>query len=386
MSDLDATFTALIRAAAPTPAPVADVATWTEQTLDGTEVIRTPWVTVTGLDPLTRAELRLSYAETETETQSRTETAPPVASKENPMLAKATLALVATAGAALTVHVVRGRADVQPTDRPAFLLAAGDRATIPRSGAATIVTRPTETAAVGRAAALPPPRATSEPALPEAVEEVCPDKGEGECPCAGIPDCKCVRNGCEPADNQAPPETARVELDLAGAPAMGPANAKVTIVELVDFQCPFCERAVATVHDLAALYPDDVRVVIKHLPLPGHKQARPAAIAAMAAHRQGKFWEMHEMLFANQSKLDADAMRGYARHLGLDLARFERDLADPAIAAQIDADAAEAVDKGFRGVPAFTVNGRTVVGAVPLEVMRGVVEEELSRARARLSP
>jgi protein-disulfide isomerase len=123
--------------------------------------------------------------------------------------------------------------------------------------------------------------------------------------------------------------------------------------------------------------------VIKHLPLPGHKQARPAAIAAMAAHRQGKFWEMHEMLFSNQERLDAASIAGYARHLGLDAARFEADLADPAIAAAIDADADEAIAKGFRGVPAFTVNGRVVLGARPLDDMRAIVDEELARVRGR---
>ncbi|KAB2888749.1 MAG: thioredoxin domain-containing protein, partial [Kofleriaceae bacterium] len=134
---------------------------------------------------------------------------------------------------------------------------------------------------------------------------------------------------------------------------------------------------------LAALYPDDVRIVVKNMPLPGHRLARGAAIAAMAAHRQGKYWEMHEMLFSNQDRLDAASLVAHARTLGLDDARFERDLADPAIAAAVDADLAEATDKGFVGVPSFTINGRVVVGALPLEQLRAVVDEELAKVRQR---
>jgi protein-disulfide isomerase len=162
---------------------------------------------------------------------------------------------------------------------------------------------------------------------------------------------------------------------------MGPAGAKVTIVELVDFQCPFCEKAVATIHDLAALYPDDVRIVVKNMPLVGHRQARGAAIAAMAAQRQDRYWEMHELLFSNQDQLDDASLVRHARTLGLDLARFELDLADPAIARAVDADLAEAIGKGFQGVPSFTINGRVIVGAQPLETLRAVVDDELAKHR-----
>ncbi|MBZ0233198.1 MAG: DsbA family protein, partial [Deltaproteobacteria bacterium] len=153
--------------------------------------------------------------------------------------------------------------------------------------------------------------------------------------------------------------------------------------EVVDRRDRLLAERALEVDELAALYPDDVRIVVKNMPLPGHRLARGAAIAAMAAHRQGKYWEMHEMLFSNQDRLDAASLVAHARTLGLDDARFERDLADPAIAAAVDADLAEATDKGFVGVPSFTINGRVVVGALPLEQLRAVVDEELAKVRQR---
>lgn len=284
-------------------------------------------------------------------------------SQETPMFAKLALALAATAGAVVTVHVVRG------SDSP---FGSASRAPVTHAVADHVSASPTDQAAP----AAPQHRgAPSSPAVtpaPARRSDLAHDKvaaAEGS-PCPG---------DCDSAKRPSVPE--RAELDIAGAPSMGPANAKVTIVELVDFQCPFCEKAVATVHDLAALYPDDVRIVVKNMPLDGHRQARPVAIAAMAAQRQGKYWEMHELLFSNQDSLDAASLVKHARTLGLDVARFERDLSDPTIAATVDADLAEAIEQGFQGVPSFTINGRVVVGALPLESLKAVVDEELAKAR-----
>ena len=280
--------------------------------------------------------------------------------QETPMFAKLALALAATAGAVVTVHLVRGGdTPFSNASRPQVAQAvAGHVSASPDDHAAP--------AAPARRAAPPARRVSPAPAgtSPDAI---------------AAHDPPCARGACDPAAHAQAP--AHAELDLAGAPAMGPAHAKVTIVELVDFQCPFCEKAVATIHDLAALYPDDVRIVVKNMPLPSHTLARGAAIAAGAAQRQGRYWEMHELLFSNQDRLDPASLVAHARTLGLDVARFERDLADPTIASAIDADLAEATDKGFRGVPSFTINGRVVVGAQPLEALRAVVDEELAKVR-----
>lgn len=303
-----------------------------------------------------RAALRAALAAVVAACRGAGRSSTSVRAQETPMLAKLALVLVAAAGAVVTVHVVRG------ADGP---VGSASRAPVTQAVADRLGASPTDTPApAARPRVAPPMRA-----VPPAAADV---HANGDSPCA--------RGQCDP-DAEHPPVPERAELQIAEAPSMGPANAKVTIVELVDFQCPFCEKAVATIHDLAALYPDDVRIVVKNMPLPGHRLARGAAIAALAADRQGKYWEMHEMLFSNQERLDAASLVAHARTLGLDTARFERDLADPAIAAVVDADLAEATDKGFQGVPSFTINGRVVVGALPLENLRAVVDEELARVR-----
>ena len=100
--------------------------------------------------------------------------------------------------------------------------------------------------------------------------------------------------------------------------------------------------------------------MFKHLPLNFHNRARPAAIASMAAHKQGKFWEFHDLLFENQKNLGDEDFLFYAKKLGLDVAQFEKDLVDPAVAAQVDDDAKEAGRVGARGTPSLYLNGRKV--------------------------
>jgi protein-disulfide isomerase len=277
------------------------------------------------------------------------------------MLAKLALALAAAAGAVVTVQIVRGGDDP---------IRGASRAPVTQAVAERVSASPTDHAAPAAPKHAGSPQSRAVPPAPARIGHDHAAHAAGA-PCDGA---------CDSAQRPAVPE--RAELDIAGAPAMGPSDAKVTIVELTDFQCPFCEKAVATIHDLAALYPDDVRIVVKNMPLPGHKLARGAAIATLAAQRQDKYWEMHEMLFANQDALDGASLVKHARTLGLDVARFERDLADPAIAASVDADLEEAMAKGFQGVPSFTINGRVVVGALPLEQLKAVVDEELAKVRA----
>lgn len=122
-----------------------------------------------------------------------------------------------------------------------------------------------------------------------------------------------------------------------------------------------------------------MRFVWKHLPLPIHKNAVPAAYAAEAARKQGKFWEYHDRLFANQSKLDPPFLKQYAQELNLDVARFERDMADPEIKKLVDADMAEARRLGVTGTPGFFINGRFLRGAAPFETFAKSIDEELTR-------
>jgi protein-disulfide isomerase len=176
---------------------------------------------------------------------------------------------------------------------------------------------------------------------------------------------------------RAPAEVA--ELRLEGAPSRGPEAAPVTVVEFTDFECPYCLRAQPSIERLRAEYPDSVRVVFKHFPLSFHKRAINAHRAALAAGEQGKFWEMHDLIFQNPRALDAGTMKQHARALGLDEARFEQSFASSRLAERIDRDVAEGRAAGVRGTPAFFINGRLLSGAQPFDRFKALVDEELGK-------
>ncbi len=164
----------------------------------------------------------------------------------------------------------------------------------------------------------------------------------------------------------------------ANGPARGPASAPVTIVEFGDFQCPYCKKAESSVHAVLEQYPHDVRVVFRNLPLTQiHPNAKVAAEAAICAERQGKFWEMHDAMYADQSALTPDALKATAKRLGLNPEQFSACLSDGASAAALDADARAAAKLGLSGTPYFFINGRPIDGNVPLENFESIVAEEL---------
>ena len=169
----------------------------------------------------------------------------------------------------------------------------------------------------------------------------------------------------------------RVSIRTEGAPTRGPEAARVTIVAFSDFQCPYCARAQQTLAHVQEVYPDDVAVVFKHLPLRQHAGARGAHAAAEAAHRQGHFWEMHDLLYANPYDLEPEKLAALARQLGLDVPRFERDLASDSVRQRVEADLAEAQQLGITGTPTFYVNGRLLAGAQPFESFQAAIDQEL---------
>lgn len=170
----------------------------------------------------------------------------------------------------------------------------------------------------------------------------------------------------------------RVSLRTDGAPTRGPAGAPVTIVEFGDFHCSYCERAQQTLTRVREHYGDDVALVFKHLPLRQHSDAPEAHAAAEAAHRQDRFWEMHDLLFASPHDLDPPKLAGFARELGLDVARFERDLASESVRERVEADLREAQQLGISGTPTFYVNGRLLAGAQPFEAFQTMIDQELA--------
>ena len=176
-----------------------------------------------------------------------------------------------------------------------------------------------------------------------------------------------------------PDPNERYEIVTAGSPARGPAEADVEIVEFSDFQCPFCGRVTPTLKQVEKEYGEKVRIVFKHLPLSIHPKAPAAHAAAEAAHRQGKFWEMHDKIFANQQQMSPEQYRIYAEELGLDLARFDQDVADPAVKKRIDGDTQEAAKLLVRGTPGFFINGRFLSGAQPFAAFKRLIDEELDQ-------
>lgn len=180
---------------------------------------------------------------------------------------------------------------------------------------------------------------------------------------------------------QAPPP-ASVQPTPAHFPVRGEPAAPVTIEEFSDFQCPFCARSVSTVKQILEEYPGQVRWVFRHFPVfASHPNAPAIHLVAMAAGEQGRFWEMHDLLFENRDRVTRDDLLGYARQLNLDMKRFETSLGDRALIARMEADYNEAIDRGVRATPTFFINGRKVEGAVPYPLFKREVESALAAAK-----
>lgn len=170
-----------------------------------------------------------------------------------------------------------------------------------------------------------------------------------------------------------------VQINTSGNPVRGPAAAKVTVVEFSDFQCPYCKRGKETVDEVMKAYPNDVKFVFKHLPLPFHPQARPGARATVAAMRQGKFWEMHDALFENQEKLGEAFYLEQAKKLNLDIEKFKKDMASTETEDFIKADEEAAKKLGIGGTPSFAVNGVEVRGAYPVDYFKTIIDRHLKK-------
>jgi protein-disulfide isomerase len=176
-------------------------------------------------------------------------------------------------------------------------------------------------------------------------------------------------------------ETTVWRVPVGMSPSRGLASAPVTIVEVGDFQCPFCKRAEKTLTDVRARYGDKVRVVWKNNPLAFHARAEPAAEVAMEAFvEQGDavFWQMHDLLYENQAHLEDADLLGYAARLRVRGAAAA--IADRKHATRIKADQALANSLGATGTPTFFINGRRLVGAQPLEKFAAIIDEELRHA------
>ena len=179
-------------------------------------------------------------------------------------------------------------------------------------------------------------------------------------------------------------EPPRVQVSSSG-PALGPDDAPVTLIEFSDFQCPFCARAVPVIQELQKRYPTQLRVVYKHMPLESiHPRARAAAVAAVCADEQGKFWPFHDRIFENRAFGDAD-LRADAQAVGLDLAKFDACVKGDSHRARIEADMAAANAVGIQGTPGFVLNGLLIRGLQPPEAFAQMIDRELAN-QAKAEP
>jgi protein-disulfide isomerase len=179
------------------------------------------------------------------------------------------------------------------------------------------------------------------------------------------------------AMNQPLSSEVQARIAAKGAPSFGPEDAKVTIVEFSDFQCPYCSRAAEVVHQIKNKYGDKVRFVFRQFPLPMHQQAHLAAQAAVAAQQQGKFWEYHDLLFANQRELTRESLEAYAKKVDMNMTELKRALDGQTNKAAVDADVSLGEGVSVSGTPTVFINGKRVPNPTEFAPVAKLIDEAL---------
>jgi protein-disulfide isomerase len=200
-----------------------------------------------------------------------------------------------------------------------------------------------------------------------------------------------LKNGPAPDDDDdGPPakDTATYKVPVGKSPVRGSTNALVTIIEFADFQCPYCAKVDPTLKQVMAAYQGDVRFVWKNEPLPFHPNAEPAAELALEARAEkgdAGFWDAHDRLFASQPKLEAADLEKIAAAMKLDVAKVKSAIKTHKYKAEIEADSDLGEDMQANGTPHFFINGKRLVGAVPFESFKAIIDPELANAKAQLA-
>lgn len=181
--------------------------------------------------------------------------------------------------------------------------------------------------------------------------------------------------------NQPPAEDLNkvYEVSADDDPFIGPKDAKITLIEFSDFECPYCQKVVPTMKELAKTYGDKIKIVFRNFPLDFHPNAKTAALASECADDQGKFWPYHDKLFENQKKLDLESLKSYAKELGFNTSEFNKCLDSKKYEAEVAKDAQDGQNASVSGTPTFFINGRKVEGAQPIDQFKKVIEEELKK-------
>ncbi|HLW76925.1 MAG TPA: thioredoxin domain-containing protein [Bryobacteraceae bacterium] len=184
-----------------------------------------------------------------------------------------------------------------------------------------------------------------------------------------------IREALIKYENTPPPlvDEQATKLQTVGDPVRGNAGAKITIVEFSDFQCPFCAEAAGEVKQLLARYPDQVKLVFKQFPLDSHAMAETAAEAALAAQEQGKFWEMHDKLYANFRSLSIGRILVWAKEIGLDVPRFKADLDSHKYAARVASEEKQGEVAGVEGTPTFFIDGHRLNAAFDVQTVAPLI-------------
>jgi protein-disulfide isomerase len=170
-----------------------------------------------------------------------------------------------------------------------------------------------------------------------------------------------------------------IAIPVGGAPSTGPQNASITLVEFSDFQCPYCAAAAPELAAVLKAYPTQVKLIFKEYPLETHSQAALAAAAAVASHKQGKFWPMYDAMFAARDNLSRDNLLALAQKNGLDLKRFQADLDSTEVKEAITRDVQDGDQAGVSGTPTLFIDGQRYNGPIELDSLKPVLDAELKR-------
>lgn len=171
------------------------------------------------------------------------------------------------------------------------------------------------------------------------------------------------------------PELINLDISADDDPFLGNKDAKITLIEFADYQCPFCSKARLTLTDLLAKKGDQIKIVFRDLPLSSHKNAKMAAEAAECADEQGKFWEYNDLLFDNQQLLDIESLKEYAKTIDLDTEKFNHCFDSGKQAMEVEQDATDAKKAGIRSTPTILINGYYISGLPSLAYLEEVIAD-----------
>lgn len=172
-----------------------------------------------------------------------------------------------------------------------------------------------------------------------------------------------------------------VSIPTSGAPSIGPEKAPITLIEFSDFQCPYCVAAFPEIKGILQAYPTQVRLIFKQFPLDFHAQADLAAAAGIAAQKQGKFWPMHDAMFAHHEDLSRKVILALAKDNGLDVDRFDTDIDSTEVRETVVRDVQDGDAAGVDGTPTIFINGQRYNGPIALTSLRPVLDAELKQSK-----